>query len=163
MNVSYEDSSRTQNITVVMLTVFVQFWRSLATRNSISSWYTYQSCVNMPQIYSPLFLSGPSQYSILFICTVIRNMTVKYPNYNLNFLEYQWTQNRPVSVLFLIYRGLPPFSHAHKSWSFMFTVLLWEWEVWSQEYLKNEKEKMVFPYYHDVTEILVPSRWKHKT
>lgn len=58
---------------------------------------------------------------------------------------------------------MPPFSHAHKSWISMFTVLWWEWEVWSQEYLKNEKEKMVFPYYHDVIEIPVPSRWEHKT
>lgn len=72
-----------------MLTVFVQFWKSLATRNSISSWYTYQNCANMPQTYSSLFLTCPSQYSILFVWTVIGNITVKYPNYNLNFLEDQ--------------------------------------------------------------------------
>lgn len=147
----------------MILTVFVQFWKSLATRNSISSWYTCQSCANMPQTYSSLFLTCPSQYSILFVWTVIGNITVKCPNYNLNFLEDQWTRNSPVSVFFLIHRGLPPFSHADKSWSSMFAVLWWEWEVWSQEYFKNEKEKMVFPYYHDIIEIPVPSRWEHKT
>lgn len=96
---------------------------SARTRNSISLWHTNAASI-CSNLFFPTAVIFWSFHKTTASCLFGKTRT-ECPNYKLIFLEYRIDQ---VLHSLPLHSGLRPSSHPHKSYSFMFIVLWWEWE-----------------------------------